>query len=227
MKETPSIHAAFLNAFNNIGNAIKNSNNPHFKSKYANLETVIDQIRPALKEYGLFFIQSFNNHELATTMDLKVWNEYGEHLSLGTICLPVINKDNPQALKSSITLLRRAQLLAAFGMAEIDDDGNEAVKGFDQTSITNHIKPLAEKAKQIINHAPGASSPVNTDLASPAQQKMFWGKIEETGWTEMNVQDLFKNFKLEDFKKASKKQASEMIKIAMEGPALYFESIPF
>lgn len=218
MKPLP-IHVAFLASFNKIENAVKDSNNPHFKSKYANLEAVIDQIKPALKENSLFFIQTFKIHEVATIMELSVWNEVGESIALGCISLPVINKDNPQALKSSITLLRRAQLLAAFGMAEVDDDdGNEAAKEF---------KPLAtekpKEVKEIKNHAPQASA----NVASPAQQNMFWGKIEEHNWPEKAVKELFLKHKVESFEKATKQQASKLIEDSMKGPELALSEVPF
>lgn len=137
-------------AITKIGNATKNSTNPHFKSGYANLESVIFQIKSPLEENDLFYTQTFHASEHTNMLILTIYHKEGESLICGSLGLPTVNKDNPQALKSSITLLRRAQLLAFFGMAEVDDDGNSA-NGFEPVQRSEAPK---EEKKEIKNHAP-------------------------------------------------------------------------
>ena len=55
--EIATLHTAMASAFAEIEAATKDKTNPHFKSKYADLGSVIDAIKPPLIKYGLFFIQ--------------------------------------------------------------------------------------------------------------------------------------------------------------------------
>ena len=48
--------------------AIKDSTNPHFQSKYADLASVIDALRPALTKYGLSVAQT-----MKTEMGCTFW----------------------------------------------------------------------------------------------------------------------------------------------------------
>ena len=52
-----SLASALAAAFGEIEAATKSANNPHFKSKYADITAVIEAIKPALIKHGLFFTQ--------------------------------------------------------------------------------------------------------------------------------------------------------------------------
>ena len=52
-----ALFAAMAAAFPEIEGALKDRNNPAFKSKYADLSSVVDAVKPALAKHKLFFVQ--------------------------------------------------------------------------------------------------------------------------------------------------------------------------
>ena len=105
--------------------AIKDSNNPFFKSKYADLNSVWDSCRELLTENGLAVSQLNEVSENGVIVETVLMHESGEWIS-GQIFLPLAKHD-PQGVGSAITYGRRYGLAAALGIvADIDDDGNAA-----------------------------------------------------------------------------------------------------
>lgn len=99
--------------------------NPHFKSKYADMEAVVDAIKKPLASNGISYTQLIepgDGNELRVRTVLM--HESGEWIS-GVICMPVA-KDNAQAMGSALTYARRYSLMAIVGIASEDDDGYAA-----------------------------------------------------------------------------------------------------
>lgn len=122
---TTTIHAALAKALPLVGGAKKDSNNPHFKSKYADLGSVIDAIRP-VADLGIWFRQVPVEHEDGACIKTLYVHESGE-LDAGSCFVPASKKD-AQGFGSAMTYARRYGLMAAFGIAPEDDDGNAATK---------------------------------------------------------------------------------------------------
>lgn len=117
--------AAMAKAFPEIEGAAKDKNNPAFKAKYADLGSVMDAVKPALAKQGLFFTQSTHDVEGGVCIETTVWHESGESLSFGRLFVPA-SKHDAQGYGSALTYARRYSLMAAFGVAPEDDDGNAA-----------------------------------------------------------------------------------------------------
>ncbi|WNG69324.1 ERF family protein [Cupriavidus gilardii] len=117
--------SAFAKAQAAIEKAAKDKNNPHFRSKYADLGNVVDAIKPALEDNGLSFVQISHDAEGAAKIETIVMHASGEWLSCGVVSVPV-NKNDAQGFGSAMTYARRYSLQAAFGVAPEDDDGNAA-----------------------------------------------------------------------------------------------------
>lgn len=98
---------------------VKSANNPFFKTKYADLNSVIEATDPALEEVGLLWIDKVN--ELTLVSDI-VDVESGECLTLTAPLL--LAKQDMQQLGSAITYARRYNRLAALGLQVVDEDGN-------------------------------------------------------------------------------------------------------
>lgn len=126
--EPASLASAMAAAFAEIEAATKSANNPHFRSKYADLSSVIAAIKPALVANNLFFTQCPRPCEGGVAVETVLHHAGGEHLALGTITVPV-NKNDAQAYGSALTYARRYALVTAFGVPTEDDDGNAAVAG--------------------------------------------------------------------------------------------------
>ena len=121
-----NISAAMAKAFAKIENAEKNKSNPHFKSKFADLGSVIDAIKPALIENGLWFSQVSYDLDNHAAIETVIIHSSGEYISCGLVSVPV-SKADAQGFGSALTYARRYSLSAAFGVAPEDDDANAAV----------------------------------------------------------------------------------------------------
>jgi len=108
-----------------IGGALKSSENPFFKSSYADLASVWDACREPLTKNGLSVIQSPSAEGNIVSVETVLMHASGEWVSCE---LTTQIKDmNPQAVGTGITYLRRYGLAAMVGIAQVDDDGESAM----------------------------------------------------------------------------------------------------
>ena len=118
--------AALSKAQASITGALKDSANPFFKSKYADLAACWDACRKQLTDNGLSVIQTTDI--VADTVVVRTTLAHASGQWISGI-LPVKAKDDgPQAQGSGITYARRYALAAIVGLAQIDDDA-EAAQG--------------------------------------------------------------------------------------------------
>ena len=122
-----SIATALASAQMNMGKALKQANNPHFRSKYADLGNVMDACLPALNEAGIAVIQPAGEDEHGRFVDtILIHGESGE--SLASRVPLIVQKNDMQGYGSAVTYARRYGLMAMAGIAPEDDDGNAASK---------------------------------------------------------------------------------------------------
>ncbi len=119
----PDFVKPFLAAQTAIKGAIKDSTNPHFKNRYADLESVIEAVKPALAANGFCFSQGVSDD--CTRMITTIIHVTG-HAMACSVPL-IIAKQDMQAVGSAITYARRYGLAAALGVPQIDDDGEAAM----------------------------------------------------------------------------------------------------
>jgi len=121
------VYAAFVKAQRKFGPALKTSTNPHFRSRYAALDAVIDAVIDGLHGEGFALTQYTEPTENGVTVRTVLLHETGGLLCLGELFMPVV-KNDPQGFGSALTYCRRYSLLAAMGIAPEDDDGQAASK---------------------------------------------------------------------------------------------------
>jgi hypothetical protein len=124
------ICAAYVAAFAELEAATKTANNPHFKSKYADLPTVIDAIKPHLSKHGLAFMQMPKPSEGGVSIETILIHSSGDKLSMGVLFVPA-NRHDAHGFGSALSYARRYSLMTCFGLPQEDqedDDGNAAVK---------------------------------------------------------------------------------------------------
>jgi hypothetical protein len=124
-KQPETLAAAMAAAFGAIEAATKGANNPHFKTKYADLTSVIEAIKPPLVANGLFFTQHPTPNEKGVEIETILHHKGGESMSLGVLFVPA-DRGNAQGFGSALTYARRYALVTAFGVPVEDDDGNAA-----------------------------------------------------------------------------------------------------
>lgn len=101
--------------------ATKDSKNPHFKSSYASLASVVDAIRQPLAAQGIAWAQDVTcDGDMVSCVTVLLYGE-SEH-RFGRLSAKA--KDaSAQAIGSTVTYLRRYSLMATLGIPAEDDDG--------------------------------------------------------------------------------------------------------
>jgi hypothetical protein len=105
--------------------AAKSSDNPFFKSKYADLYECIEAAKPSLAENELAVIQTTDTDEKGIWVITTLGHSSGEWIRGRLMMKP--KKDDDQGTGSSITYGRRYTFAAIVGLAQKDDDGNASV----------------------------------------------------------------------------------------------------
>ena len=135
------IAMALVKAQKEITFASKDAMNPHLKSKYADLPSVIDAIKVPLNNNGIAYLQSpglmIDMHLHMTT---RLVHESGEWIE-EAMSIPMIKQD-PQAFGSALTYARRYGLSSITGLYADDDDGYAA---------SNHAKTVASEKPMLSN----------------------------------------------------------------------------
>jgi hypothetical protein len=109
-----------------MGGATKESNNPFFKSSYADLGSVVKAIKEPFSDNGLSYVQFPIEEHGRIGVETILMHISGEYMSSSfTVQL---SKQDAQGAGSAITYCRRYALQAIAGIPSEDDDGNGAVK---------------------------------------------------------------------------------------------------
>lgn len=135
---TSNIAAALAKAQAEMGKAIKESTNPAFRSKYADLGNVMDACLPALNKHNIAVIQPIVSDMDGRFVKTILIHESGETLECAVPL--IVGKNDMQGLGSAITYGRRYGLMSMAGIAPEDDDGNAAAKGNANISEDQYIE---------------------------------------------------------------------------------------
>ena len=116
---------ALAKAQGQMANAVMNRTNPHFKSKYADLSSVLDATRGPLSANGLAVIQTMTATERGMVLRSTLAHSSGQWIAT-EYPLPVTQR--PHEMGSALTYARRYSLAALIcNSADEDDDGNVAM----------------------------------------------------------------------------------------------------
>ena len=135
---------ALIKARGEFTPVLKDGKNPHFKSRYATLDSVVEAITPALLNNGLILLQPISQGEDGgMVLITQLWHESGERFEFKFV-LPQLA--DLQKMGSAITYARRYSILSLLGIApEDDDDGNAAVP------MTTQQRPAQTPATAVAN----------------------------------------------------------------------------
>lgn len=177
--------AALAKAQGEMGGALKDSANPFFKSKYADLSSVWEACRAPLSKHGLSIVQ-FPKTEYTGTPEPYEWtSKMGEkRYGVRVVCVvsvltriahtsgqwledsvsTMLPTGDPQSVGSAITYLRRYALQSVAGVAPEDDDG-EAAHGNGRPAVVQQ-----QPAPVATNVPPKGFEDWLTDLESTVQE---------------------------------------------------------
>lgn len=177
---TEKLDIALAKVQGEIKPALKDSANPFFNSTYADLAAVWEVARAPLSKHGVNITQwpvSSTDGRLTLVTRLA---HAGEWMKC-TFSIPVVKQD-PQGFGSATTYARRFTLMAALGIAPVDDDGNHATGHSTRPPLvqTNVPQPQPSKPTQATRIAPKVS-PVKISEKSPGKEP------SPPAWTEDDI----------------------------------------
>lgn len=136
---------ALAKAQTEMGKAIKNAKNPHLKSNYADLVSVMEACFDALHANGFAIMQPCGADERGQYVETVLAHASGDTFT-SRVHL-VVGKNDMQGIGSAITYARRYGLLGMAGLAPEDDDG-EATKATPRQQPANRAPAVPSKADQ-------------------------------------------------------------------------------
>lgn len=188
---------ALCKAQGKIKHAIKDSANPFFKSRYADLTSVWDAIRDAFQAEGLSVTQVPTiSDDGVPCLETILLHSSGQWIGGKVPLNPV--KNDPQGIGSAITYMRRYALQAIAGVCADDDDG-EAAHGRGNNKKQNSAgEPVAKKPvwtdeekkkagelrAKLMAHGPGGEEAADTIWRNHAYDKP--SVVLEAMQTEVN-----------------------------------------
>ena len=145
--------------------AVKDSTNPFFKSKYADLSAVWEDIRKPFSENGISIVQMPIGGVGSVGLVTQLSHTSGQWMRSKLTMVPM--KSDPQGIGSCITYARRYALAAMAGVYQVDDDGNTASQpGRQQIDDSVYvdekkIQVLAKAARGIVDLDDEENGPSN------------------------------------------------------------------
>src|SRR5690625_1059201 len=146
LKKSESISklAVALVKFNSeVSKISKDAANPLFKSDYATLDNIIDEVRPVLTKHGLSILQIPGGDGDNVIMKTLLLHESGEWIESDPLIMKPV-KNDPQAVGSCVTYARRYSLASFLTLnTGDDDDGYKATHsdGHRQQRNPNGVTP--------------------------------------------------------------------------------------
>lgn len=183
----------------------KETENPYFKSQYADLSTLISATRGALSKNGLVVIQTPRTKEgsvFVTTALLHTSNEWiSEDLELRPA------KSDPQGCGSAMTYARRYAYQSILNIAgEVDDDGNAA----SGKTAKGSSKPSIDEAEEQFQERAGGQR------ASGVMVNAFQKLWQDRGKTDRQLADVLKvRYSAERPDQLTKEELDELVKLAI------------
>ena len=158
-----------------------NVNLGKYSFRYAPLETIVQAIKPLLKQTGLSFLHVMND----SILECVILHSSGQCINTGGIAIKMSNK--MQDMGSSMTYARRYTLCAALGIvAEDDDDGNSSdgnkIESLDNRKWLNKGTPVWDKAVEGIKTGKGTVEDISKAYKLSKKNRDELQQIENAAW---------------------------------------------
>lgn len=155
---------------------LKDSTNPHFKSRYASLSSCVDACKAALHANNFAVLQANGHDEYGPLVQTTLVHTSGASWSSAVYL--VLSKQDMQGLGSAITYARRYGLLGMVGLAPEDDDGNASI-------------PAPRPQQPVQQRQAPAPAPGIKEIPFPVNDKVtdwrLWVEEQKNNINQMNV----------------------------------------
>lgn len=121
-----------------VGVLEKSCNNPFFKSKYADITSMLKQIVPILRKHKMAMIQPSRVENGITLQGTVIFDLESEYKVQSWVDMPAI--EDPQKKFACSTYFRRMTLQNLLATQAEDDDGNSASGKTSSKSSTGRAK---------------------------------------------------------------------------------------
>lgn len=194
---------AVCEAQKDIRHATKDSTNPHFKSHYASLTSVIEASREGLNKNGLaiFQVSSIENGEPA--LDTLLAHVSGQWIKARYLLRP--DKPTPQGYGSALSYARRYSLLSILNLSAEDDDGNAAT----------------DSHNTALNGSKTRNSPTPKAAPEPLSEKQIvrlFAIAKESHWSHKDLKEYLRSLGLESTKELTWIQYEHMTQLMKKFP---------
>jgi len=154
--------------------AIKDADNPFFKSKYADLSAVWEACKEAIAKNNLFVSQQpgWCNEANCWVIRTKIYNDAGEFIE-GVSPIITAKQNDPQSFGAAMTYTRRYGLAATLGIVVDDDDAEGAMNRNPKPAARTNPAPTT----QTVQH--GQEAPVQVDTSTGEVIKYASAKQKE------------------------------------------------
>jgi hypothetical protein len=184
--------------------AVKDAENPFFKSNYADLASVWEACRLPLSQNGLSVVQTTRMDEQGRlVLDTILLHSSGQWVE-GT--LPILSaRQDMQSIGAALTYAKRQGLKAIAGIADDEDDDGETAVGRGTFAPVAVPKPQAVEEKKF----PPASA---KKLVSEAQLKRLFAIVKHSDWSNSDVSAYIKlKFGIESSKELNQVQYEQLV----------------
>jgi hypothetical protein len=158
-----SLGAALLAFQQEAPGLTKDATNPHFRNKYASLDSIMDKVRPVLNKHGLVltqipsFVMDGSGGVVPSLTTRLTHAESGEFIEDKMLLL--LDKQNSQGLGSALTYARRYSITAFLALVgDEDDDGQAASTPRAQSSSSTPTQTPAPASSFEVPEAAKAAS---------------------------------------------------------------------
>ncbi|PTM58349.1 ERF family protein [Desmospora activa] len=197
---------ALVGFHSEVGRIAKDGTNPHLKNRYATIDAIMEEIRPALAKHGLFVMQLPTNlDDGSIRLVTRLYHQSGQLMESDPIIVKP-QKNDAQGIGSAVTYARRYSLTSFLSLSTGDDDDGHAASA-----------PTTPTPQGNGQGAPRATQGNRQRLASELQIKKIMATVNQVGITD----EALKKYMMREYGKRSKKElttneASALIKM-LEG----------
>ena len=179
--------------------AKKDSVNPHFRSKYADLASCWDAVRAPLAKHGLSISQLVGGDGDTVRLTTLLMHTSGEFI--GSDAVLRLTKHDPASAGSTLTYLRRYALSAIVGLSTEDDDGASAMPTASASFADATPSEKLKAAASLVEKAFPGSTTTYTPMGSGADGDPSCPKCGNRMWDNRGTPEKPKtNPKAPDYK---------------------------